>query len=100
MTIIIGGHSPPYEAGGRHNKGSAHGCGKAIDIRIWEFPYAPPSDFIQNDERGWISAVQAQSLTSQLQDALGSDYRIINERLHPSGQAVWLGPHIHIEYKP
>ena len=82
--------------GGKHNEGSQHPCGKAIDIRVWEDPAKSPKDFIENDNTGWITEEQAEQLRSELQEALGGDFTVRNELNHPNGQEVWGGPHIPI----
>lgn len=61
--------------GGRHNPGSKHYQGEAIDI----------------DHRG----VDYNRL---LADAQSRGFRVLDERTRPPGQAVWGGPHFHIEY--
>ena len=77
--------------GGKHNPGSKHSAGEAIDIRIW----ADPNPTTSTGEP--ISAEDAQRLVDELRRQLGDNFRVRNEREHPPGQEVWGGPHIHIE---
>ena len=86
--------------GSAYNSGTLHSSGDAFDLRIWENPSATPLDYITNSGNGYMSAEQAKTITSLLQWALGGDYRVYNERLWPSGQEVWDGPHIHVELNP
>lgn len=63
---------------GRHNRGSKHYSGNAIDIK----------------GSGQFSNEQVSQLSTQ-----AADYglKVRDERARPKGQAVWGGPHIHIE---
>ena len=63
--------------GGRHNRGSLHGRGRAIDVRT----------------RG----VSSRRLNAFMADARRQGYQVIDERVRPRGQAVWSGPHLHIQ---
>jgi len=69
-----GGYRVTSSTGGRHNVGSLHGSGLAIDI----------------DHRG----VDFEDLQQRVA-AVGG--RVLDERTRPKGQAVWGGPHFHIE---
>ncbi|NTX11917.1 peptidoglycan-binding protein [Myxococcus sp. CA051A] len=63
--------------GGRHNPGSMHYQGRAIDVRT----------------RG----VPAARLEAFMADARAQGYTVRDERTRPRGQAVWGGPHLHIQ---
>lgn len=63
--------------GGRHNRGSLHGRGRAIDVRT----------------RG----VSTARLNAFMKDARAHGYQVLDERRRPAGQAVWSGPHIHLQ---
>ena len=63
--------------GGRHNKGSVHARGRAIDVRT----------------RG----VSSRKLNAFMRDAKKQGYQVRDERVRPRGQKVWSGPHIHIQ---
>jgi hypothetical protein len=63
--------------GGRHNRGSLHGRGRAIDVRT----------------RGVSNA----RLNAFMRDARAHGYQVLDERRRPSGQAVWSGPHLHLQ---
>ena len=86
--------------GGAHNPSSRHFSGNAIDIRVWENPNLTPPNFPHVDPARWITREEAERLTCELRKALGDDFNVLNELIRPSGQAVWGGPHIHIEYNP
>jgi hypothetical protein len=62
--------------GGHHNPGSAHGQGRAIDVRTRDHTDAEVEAFI-DDAR-----------------AAGIDVR--DERTRPPGQQIWSGPHLHL----
>jgi hypothetical protein len=66
--------------GGRHNIGSRHYLGKAIDISC-----KMKTDF------------DIAFLRSKV-EGLGFNFR--DERIRPMHQAVWGGPHIHISINP
>jgi len=66
--------------GGRHNPGSQHYQGNAVDVRTKD----QPDDY--------ISDVMKQAA------ALG--YRVRDERTRPAGQKEWGGPHLHLEGTP
>jgi hypothetical protein len=67
--------------GGQHNVGSLHASGRAMDIGMG----ASATDAIR---------AQAPQLIADLQNR---GYTVRDERTHPAGQAVWGGPHIHVE---
>lgn len=62
--------------GGKHNKGSLHGQGRAIDVRTRDKSPKQIKDF--------IAAARA------------AGYNVKDERVRPKGQKVWSGPHLHI----
>ncbi len=62
--------------GGKHNRNSLHGRGRAIDVRT----------------RG----VTNKRLNAFMREARAQGYRVADERVRPRGQAVWSGPHLHI----
>ncbi|WP_241757820.1 peptidoglycan-binding domain-containing protein [Myxococcus landrumensis] len=64
------------DIGGRHNPGSLHPLGRAIDVRTRGVPSARIDAFIA--------------------DARAHGYRVRDERTRPRGQAEWSGPHLHI----
>lgn len=64
--------------GGRHNLGSKHYSGRAIDIR----------------NSGNFSDQQVQELSAA---AANAGFKLRDERRRPVGQAVWGGPHVHLE---
>ncbi len=63
--------------GGKHNRGSLHARGRAIDVRT----------------RGASSA----KINAFIRDAKAHGYTVHDERVRPRGQKVWSGPHIHIQ---
>ena len=63
--------------GGKHNVGSKHYQGKAIDVRT------------SNKSQQEIAQLIAKA------ERLG--YKVLDERQRPAGQAVWTGPHLHLE---
>lgn len=63
--------------GGRHNRGSLHGRGRAIDVRT----------------RG----VSNKRLNAFMRDARAQGYQVADERRRPPGQKVWSGPHLHVQ---
>lgn len=66
--------------GDTHNTGSKHFKGLAIDI---------DHTLASANPEKW----------SQFTSTLSSNgYRVVDERVRPKGQAVWTGPHFHIEY--
>lgn len=65
--------------GGRHNKGSRHYTGNAIDIK----------------GSGAFDDATVQQLSRAASER---GFLLRDERRRPKGQAVWGGPHIHIEY--
>lgn len=66
--------------GGRHNPGSKHPVGRAIDFGTKELDPASVNQAIEQGE------------------ALG--YRVLDERQRPPGQREWSGPHVHLEDTP
>lgn len=65
--------------GGKHNKGSAHYEGRALDLRTRD---KSPEEIAQ--------------MIAQL-EAMGLSVR--DERIQPKGQKVWGGPHLHVSWK-
>lgn len=63
--------------GGTHNKGSKHGRGLAIDVRTRD--------------------KTPEQIEAFIQKAKDEGYIVHDERVHPKGQKVWSGPHLHIE---
>lgn len=61
-----------------HNPGSRHYAGEAIDVRTAGRSNAEIADF--------MAFMRSQG------------YIVIDERVRPRGQAVWGGPHIHVEW--
>lgn len=64
--------------GGHHNRGSKHYTGEAIDIR----------------GSGGFSNAKVSELK---QSATAQGLLVRDERVRPKGQAVWGGPHLHVE---
>lgn len=62
--------------GGKHNKNSLHGKGRAIDVRT----------------RGKTAA----QINAFIKAARAQGYRVKDERTRPPGQKVWSGPHLHL----
>lgn len=62
--------------GGKHNIGSKHPIGKAVDVSVR------------------MKTVFDIMLLTEVMEAQG--YIVRDERARPFGQAVWRGPHIHI----
>ena len=62
--------------GGRHNVGSTHYSGGAVDVGM-----------------GRETPEQQETIKAQL---LAAGYEVRDERSRPRGQAVWSGPHLHI----
>ena len=62
--------------GGRHNKGSKHYIGRAVDVSVRN----------QTD----------LSIEMLMQTMTDIGYVVLDERKRPKGQRVWGGPHIHI----
>jgi hypothetical protein len=63
--------------GGQHNPGSKHGQGRAIDVRT--------RDKSDAEVEAFIAEARADGIT------------VYDERTKPPGQAVWSGPHLHLE---
>ena len=66
--------------GGRHNKGSLHPFGRAVDVR---------TRGKSNEE---IEAFMAM--------AESAGFNVRDERTRPKGQKVWSGPHVHLSFNP
>jgi hypothetical protein len=62
---------------GKHNVGSKHYLGRAIDVRT--------HDKTQIQCEAFIAEAKAAGIT------------VRDERVKPKGQKVWSGPHIHLE---
>lgn len=62
---------------GRHNEGSAHYAGRAVDVRTKDKTPEEVEGFMQN--------------------ARAAGYVVRDERTRPAGQAVWSAPHVHLE---
>ncbi len=60
-----------------HNVGSKHYLGQAVDIRVRD----KSSDEVEQ----------------MINLARNSGLKVVDERSHPKGQAVWSGPHLHLE---
>lgn len=60
-----------------HNRGSRHFAGEAIDVRTVGRTNAEIAEF--------VAFMRSQG------------YVVQDERVRPPGQAVWSGPHIHVE---
>lgn len=67
-------------SGDTHNRGSLHPLGAAMDIGVKE--YTPER------QAALLAALQADPRL-----------RVLDERVHPQGQAVWSAPHFHIEIR-
>lgn len=65
------------ETGGQHNSGSLHYQGRAIDV----------------SSRGFTQ----QMVDALRQAAAAVGIKLRDERTRPAGQAVWGGPHLHLE---
>ena len=65
--------------GGRHNPGSSHYEGRAIDVRTRDKTNAQVQQFIR--------------------EARAAGYQVADERRRPPGQRVWSGPHLHLEIR-
>ncbi len=63
--------------GGHHNVGSLHYIGHAIDVRSLG-----------------LSEIHVQEIEKA---AAAEGIHVRDERHHPPGQAVWGGPHLHLE---
>lgn len=63
--------------GGRHNKGSLHGQGRALDVSV----------------RGKAN----EEIERMMRAARDSGFGVRDERTRHAGQKVWSGPHIHLE---
>ncbi|HXI15515.1 MAG TPA: hypothetical protein VNM48_04015 [Chloroflexota bacterium] len=67
--------------GGKHNVGSLHAGGGAVDIPMG----ASASPEAKANADRMIAELEAKG------------YRVRDERQHPPGQKVWGGPHLHVE---
>lgn len=63
--------------GGTHNVGSVHGSGCAVDVRT--------RDRTPEEVEEMITNAHDQGIT------------VRDERTRPAGQAVWSGPHVHLQ---
>jgi GGDEF domain-containing protein len=63
--------------GGKHNTGSLHYSGRAIDVRTRD-----------------KTPDQIDAFKRQME---GEGFRVRDERTRPQGQKVWGGPHLHVE---
>ncbi len=66
--------------GGKHNPGSKHYVGEAIDVRTKD--------------------KSPEQINEAMQQATVLGYRVLDERQRPAGRRVWDGPHMHLEYTP
>lgn len=66
--------------GGIHNTNSLHGKGLAVDVRT------------KNKTPAEVAKLISEASLRGL--------RVLDERTRPNGQAVWDGPHIHLEINP
>lgn len=73
------GLTPGSTTGGRHNTGSKHYSGNAVDIK----------------NSGSFSNEQVVGLKG---GAAARGFLVRDERARPKGQKVWGGPHLHLEY--
>lgn len=64
-------------SGGKHNEGNLHALWRAIDVRTRDKTDAEVEAFIRAARR--------------------AGYRVLDERKRPPHQAVWGGPHLHVE---
>jgi hypothetical protein len=64
-------------SGGKHNTGSLHALNRAIDVSV----------------RGKSNL----EVTAFMNRANAYGYVVSDERTRPAGQAVWSGPHLHVE---
>jgi hypothetical protein len=69
--------------GGHHNVGSKHYRGEAIDVSV------------RHDRRG--VPLSAERIGHLARDCGQHGLRLRDERTRPPGQAVWGGPHLHVE---
>jgi hypothetical protein len=69
------------DRGGRHNEGSLHYLGRAVDVRT------------NAGGKQIKTEAEIQKLKS---DAAALGFHVLDERTHPAGQKVWGGPHLHI----
>jgi hypothetical protein len=64
-------------SGGTHNVGTLHKLNRAVDVSVRNKSNAEVEAFIRR--------------------ATTYGYRVLDERTRPPGQAVWSGPHLHVE---
>lgn len=65
--------------GGKHNKGSAHYQGRAIDIRTRD--------------------KTPEEVERMIKEFKAAGFKVLNETERPKGQSVWGGPHLHISWE-
>lgn len=79
--IVRDGNARGFRAtsttGGRHNRGSLHGQGRAVDFSVRHRTSAEVDRFIR--------------------EMRGRGYNVRDERTRPRNQRVWTGPHIHVD---
>jgi len=63
--------------GGHHNLGSLHPAGRAIDVGT--------------------NGLSPETINKIIQDAKQNGIQVRDEREHPAGQAIWSGPHLHLQ---
>ena len=63
--------------GGKHNAGSPHYGGRAVDVRTKDKP--------------------PEEIERLMRRAQASGFKVRDERTRPAGQAVWDGEHVHLE---
>lgn len=74
------GYHVTSTTGGEHNPGSLHYQGRALDVSV------------RGKDPGEVKRFMAQ--------AQAQGYVVRDERARPKGQAVWGGPHLHLEWGP
>jgi hypothetical protein len=71
------GYGVTATTGGQHNVGSAHYEGRAVDVRTRDHTPAQVEEFMR--------------------EARARGFSVRDERQRPRGQAVWSGPHVHLQ---